>query len=43
MKTLRVCHHCHNPYEARRPWQRFCSAACRMAAFLARKSKEKSE
>lgn len=25
------CQHCHNPFQAKRPWQKFCSPECRHA------------
>src|SRR5687768_1477597 len=39
--TLRLhgnatCAHCGRPYTARRRWSRFCSGACRTAAFRAK-------
>jgi hypothetical protein len=30
-----LCARCDQPFEARKPWQRYCSSACRKAAFRA--------
>lgn len=33
-----TCQHCGRPYLARRPWSKYCSGACRIAAWRARRT-----
>jgi len=33
--VMALCAHCDQPFEAGKPWQRYCSSACRVAAFRA--------
>ena len=36
-----VCGHCGTKFTPRRPWQRFCSAACRFASWEKRNPRQR--